>query len=249
MAARRFEHAVWAALLSWLCAGAWAQPQGVPAVESVGSRLVSVSATQPSRIAVDGAKILSAVYDETELSLTPDKDNGQVFVRPLAQRPVSLFLVTNAGTYSLVLEPKDLVGQNILLKADARRQNAMPPRSEDGWASMWRSAERRGGREAAIKRVVLALAQREDKGDVSVRTVAEAVPLWRETEFIRIAVAEGAGLRGELFRLRNISRQPLHLSEGELYKPGVVAVAIDKHALQPDDSTDVWIVMEARHDR
>ncbi|HXF47080.1 MAG TPA: type-F conjugative transfer system secretin TraK, partial [Burkholderiaceae bacterium] len=206
--------------------------------------LVGVSATQPSRIAIEGAKILSAVYDEAELSVTPDKDNGQLFVRPLAQRPVSLFVVTSLGTYALLLEPKDVVGQNIVLKADARRQTAQPAPASNGWTSMWRRADRRGGRESGIKRVVFALARGQDHGDVTVRAVAEPVALWRETEFVRVAIAEAPGLRGEMFKLRNISRQALKLAEAELYKPGVVAVAIDKHELQPDETTDVWIVME-----
>lgn len=242
------RNAVLAAALL-LSATAWAQSAADVQVRTLGARLVTVAANKPSRIAVEGARLSSVVYDEAELSVTADKDNGQVFVRPLVERPISLFLVTDGGTIAILLEPKDVAGQNIVLSAEtpnsAGRVRARP--LDAMWMTRW-GAERAGTRrETSIKQLVLALARGEGGQDISYRRREQRMQLWAETEFVRLGVAEHGTLRGERFLLRNVSPRPLLLQESEFYKPGVVAIAIDRHEVGPGETTEVYVVSEAGH--
>lgn len=50
-----------------------------------------------SRIAFEGDRILSAVYDKYELDLRTDSRQGQIFVRPLADTPAAIYLSTESG--------------------------------------------------------------------------------------------------------------------------------------------------------
>ena len=90
--------------------------------------------------------------------------------------------------------------------------------------------------------MVLAL-DSETEGDLDARRANEIVPLWKEAMFVLVKVVEGP-LKGEKYLLTNTSDKPMVIDERELYRRGVVAIAIEKPELKPAETTAVYVVSE-----
>lgn len=201
-------------------------------------RIVKVSQRDPSRIAVDGGRIVNLVYDENDLAATVDKDNGQVFVTPRVSRPISVFVQSERATHPLILQPQDVPLQSITI----RDAPAAPPETRPISRV---TIERAGAHDLAVKRLLTAMARGERPVEFSVREVNQPLSLWRESMFALVQRYEGRSLVGEHYRLTNASASVMRLAEQELFKDGVVAIAIELHQLQPGQSTDVFVLRQA----
>lgn len=228
---------VTAACLGCAYGPVWAQ-QVVDASDGK-ARIVNVAQRDPSRIAVDGGRIVNVVYDENDLAATVDKDSGQVFVTPRVTRPISVFVVTEKATHPLLLQPQDIPLQTILIRETRRNPG------DDGRPLARVVIERAGAHDLAVKRLLAAMARGERPVEFSVRTINQPVALWQEALFILVERYEGRTLIGERYRLTNTSSVPMRLAEQELYKDGVVAISIELHRLEPGQSTDVFVLRQA----
>lgn len=68
--------------------------------------------------------------------------------------------------------------------------------------------------------------------------------LWQEAQFKLVRQVEGRDLQGEEYSLTNISGTAMVLAEQEFdrVEGDVVAVAIERHNLQPGESTPVYVI-------
>jgi len=68
--------------------------------------------------------------------------------------------------------------------------------------------------------------------------------LWQEADFKLVRQVEGRDLLGEEYVLTNVSGKPMVLAEQEFDREegDVVAVAIERHNLQPGESTPVYVI-------
>ena len=67
-----------------------------------------VSVDRASRIAIEGMRIDSAVWDREEMDLQTDPKSGQIFVLPRRTGDLSLFVTTETGeTAALLLHAKE----------------------------------------------------------------------------------------------------------------------------------------------
>ncbi len=229
----------WAGVLAAVGVGPCVAQQVVDASDGK-ARIVNVSQRDPSRIAVDGGKVANLVYDEQDLVATVDKDNGQVFVTPRVSRPISVFVVSDKGTtHPLILQPKDMPLQSVLIREGSAGG------AGDGKPVARVTIERAGSHELAVKRLLTAMARGERPVEYSVREVNQTLALWRDTVFVLVERYEGRVLVGERYRLTNASSSAMRLAEQELYKDGVVAIAIELHQLAPGQSTDVFVLRQA----
>lgn len=203
------------------------------------ARIVNISQRDPSRIAVDGGRVLNVVYDENDLMATVDKDNGQVFVTPRVSRPISVFVITEKATHPLVLQPQDVALQTIVIR-EGRGDGAGDRKPVSRVV-----IERAGAHDLAVKRLLTAMARGERPVEFTVREVNQPLALWRESLFVLLERYEGRALIGERYRLTNTSSSVMRLAEQELYKDGVVAISIELHQLQPGQSTEVFVLRQA----
>ena len=100
-------------------------------------------------------------------------------------------------------------------------------------------------RNAAIRRVMLALERDAEPEDMTARDTLEIVPLWNEARFVLVRTLEGA-LLGEKYHLTNVSSSRMVINERELYRRGVLAVMVDSLELEPGEATNVMVVLEGR---
>ncbi len=200
------------------------------------ARVVAISQTDPSRISVLNGRIVQLVYDEVELSVTSDPSSGQVFVKPMVDKPVSVFVLTERASHPLILQPQQIPLQTVMIRegggADGSDQR---PVSRE-------AIETAGALDVAVKRLVTLLARGERSHEFRIVEFNQSVALWKEASFVLVARYEGRSLVGEHYRLRNISPSVMRLAEQELYKKGVLAVSIELHQLDPAQSTDIFVV-------
>lgn len=204
-------------------------------------RLATIARASPTRIAVDGGRVMQVVYDESELKVSEDKINGQVFVVPTSPdraAPISLFVLTEQATHALVLEPKDVPVATVLIRESGRA-------SADARVVSKVAIEKAGALDLGVKRLVAVMARGEANPEFKMTELREPRALWNEVSLVLLRRFEGRQLIGEHYQLRNVSGALMRLAEQELYQPGVVAVSIELHQLAPGSATNIFVVRMA----
>lgn len=207
-----------------------------------------ISLKETSRIKVDGLPIqdvFGSVYspDNTagELMVAPDATSGELYVMPSAMaspgKPVNIFIKTEKATYTLLLTPVDIPAETIVLndrqtKAAIHAETPLPADAPD-WLRQ-------------IKNMMLVLTGSAVPPGYVASVVGKPVGLWQETRFFEIRRIAHRRLAGSVFDLTNISQSAMVLDEREFFDAGVVAVALDKSALAPNESTRIFVIREKR---
>ena len=193
-----------------------------------------ISIKEVTRISVSGGKIQKWFFNEGELILEKDVENGQLFVRPTKSiKPVNIFIVDNLGrTYTLLLEPTDIPAESIVIK-DRLAKHSAPSR-----------IERTGSFSKVIKNMILAMATDSTPSGIEVREMHKDIMLWRESKFTLNRLHIGKSIVGERYLLKNVSQKTMVVAEQELFKRGILAVSIENMNLAAGESTNVFIVRE-----
>jgi conjugal transfer pilus assembly protein TraK len=205
-----------------------------------------MSLTEQTRIKIDRGRILDVlgdIYDPQRNSagrfvLEKDDQAGEIFIRlldPSLLRPVNLFVKGERGTFGLVLQPVDMPLETIVLR-DRGESLAVAQGVSDTPFPKNTSHVR------AIKAMWLTMAGDTVPRDVQVRAMNREVTLWKEARFVLDRVYVANTMVGELYTLTNVSQQPMVLAEQELYRDGVLGVAIQEHQLRPGQATAVYVV-------
>lgn len=213
-------------------------------VEPVDGRnsFVKISAKETTRIYIDGAKVASLIGTDGELSVEKDPERGQLFLRPnVLNKPINVRIVSSSGAvYNLVMTPVDIAQEDIVIK------ETLGPKATDmpiGAATVTGGRKgAAGGMTRAIRSLVTAMALDEPPSNIEVRPANQEFGLWENTRFVMVAVYNERDLIGEKFVLTNIGRTQMRLVEQELYRKGVIAVAIENMQLDPGQATNVYVL-------
>jgi conjugal transfer pilus assembly protein TraK len=149
-----------------------------------------------------------------------------------------LFRSDNAGrTYTLILTPADIPAETVMLKP--RGQNRPD-------AAQW---ERSQPYPQTLKRLLVQMARDSIPEGYEVVERGVLVPLWQEALFRLDREYRGDAFTAEVYTLTNRSGMEMVMEEREFFRPGVVAVAIEKSVLAPAAVTRVYVIhKEARRD-
>jgi len=196
-----------------------------------------VSARELTRVGMaDGRRIVRVWGLEERMTVEPDKEGGQVFIRPTqipAPRPFSFFVRDDSGsTYTVVAVPVDMPADAIVLKAQGK------PEAQPGTAHPFVDE---------VKSLIRAMAFEREPDGYTLAVVNRAVPLWNEARLVLQRRYEGDRI-GEVYRLTNTSGAEMRIDERELgvLADDIEAVALERHELQPGESTAVYLVREQR---
>lgn len=232
-----WAHAVRASLVLSLMYTAPEPARALQIVEAIEGQtaLAKISARELTRITIDRARVRAVTGLEGQLLLEKDDHTGSVYVRPTdTSRPVNVFLTADSGrTYALVLQPVDMPADTIVLRDRTQRA-----------ASESSALERTGPHEKAIKSMIVALATGELVPDLDLREGGREIALWREARFFLERSYVGRRIVGDRYRLTNISPATMRIAEAELFKPGVLGIAVERLELAPGESTPVYVVRE-----
>ncbi len=197
--------------------------------------IATVSRSEPNLIRVEGRKIRSIRGVEGELLITPDKETGAAYLKTNTDKQLlSVFVADDAGRHwKLMLKVADVPAETLVIRDRSRaRVEGRAFNADDS-------------RNAAIRRVMLALERDTEPEDMTARDTLVIVPLWNEARFVLVRTLEGAWL-GEKYQLTNISSSRMVIDERELYRRGVLAVMVDSLELEPGEATNVMVVLEGR---
>ena len=98
-----------------------------------------------------------------------------------------------------------------------------------------------------VKSLIRAMALEREPDGYTLAVVNRAVPLWNEARLVLQRRYEGDRI-GEVYRLTNTSGAEMRIDERELgvLADDIEAVALERHELQPGESTAVYLVREQR---
>ncbi len=194
-----------------------------------------ISQKELTRIAFAQGRIRKVTGNAGEFVLEKDEDKGQIFIRPAqagSTKPINLFLTSERSTVALLLQPIDSPSDSIVIR-EGRQAEVSPS-----------SVERSGRHIRAIKNLLLAMATDALPDDMEIRETVRELALWPGVRLTLQRVYLGTGIAGEKYQLANIAKADLSLSESDLYKPGVMAVSLERRTLRSGEATNLFVIRE-----
>lgn len=227
--------------IAMACAFAAAPTFALQIVEPVEGQnaFVKISAKENTRLYIEGGKIRTLLATDGELTVEKDDERGQLFIRPIVlDKPVNVRIISASGsTYNLVMQAVDIPQEDIGIRESvAVRADRAQAAGSSGKKATGNSIDR------AVRSLVAAMALEEPPAHVDVRPTKQVFELWENTHFMMTAVYNEREFVGEKFVLTNTGKTPMRLAEQELYRKGVIAVAIENMQLEPGQSTNIYVV-------
>ncbi len=197
------------------------------------ARAFSVSRTGPNRIAVTGQKIVNAIYDPTQFDVQTDAQIGQVFLFPKTDLEGALFITTDQNeTYALTLMPDEVPSQEIVLAPKKKPVTKEEPFSSYRKPMSTLAIEKAASFDAAIKHLLITMARDE---------LPEGFTVTNHCGTGCLKGYSGERFAGRILLHTNTSNTSVTLTEKLFYEKGVIAVAIEKPDLKPNESTRIYI--------
>lgn len=204
-----------------------------PKAKAQSAPSFAVSLTGPNRIAVTGQKITNAIFDARHLDMQTEEATGQIFVFPKTDQPIALFVTTeDKETHALTLVPQAIRSQEIILGAKAPQRvksvSSYQPKA-------FTEAVDAPDLDRRVTKLIRALARDElpEGFHATKRCGKECLKLMANDELV-----------GKVLLHTNTSQTTVTLEEKFFYERGVLAVALQKATLHPQDFTRVFVVMK-----
>jgi len=200
--------------------------------------IVKISANDPNLIKIKNGRIKSVFGAEGRLKIKEDKKRGQVYVTPYQQysRVITpLFIVDERGeTHRLLLQPESIPAESVII--DRQDVGGVSEKAE-----RWEQSQ---PYVAAIKNLIRLMAVGKEPAGYSKAETTEEVPLWKEARLTLVATYSGQNMTGEHYILTNTDSKTMRIKEKELHKPGVLAISVETHELEPNESTNIFVVAD-----
>ena len=200
---------------------------------------VKISAKETTRLAVENGKIRSIIMSDGELFAEKDDGRGQLFIRPLVlNKPINIRLILTSGaTYNFVMQAVDIPQEDVIIRDALSKDKAKDRDPANG-----RSGRSGNSLGKTVRHLLSSMAQETPAAHIDVRPMNQEMALWEGTRFVMTAQYSDRAMIGEKYRLTNISRNQIRIVEQELYRKGVIAVAIENMQLDPRQSTNVYVI-------
>lgn len=219
--------------------------------ETTPSLVFHISPYQTSRLAIEGERIASAIWDQTDLTLEAESRTGEVYLLPKRLGRMQLYVTTDSGeTAGITIvaderaEPENIVLERRTARETSERRTAPTRRLPALPASDF---------EGALKAFAATLARGEETPAVEKRPCVETQAVLHTREVLAAlspksqACYAARGLFATRIRIRNRSIRPVLVRESALLAPQVLAVTAEKPVLSAGESTVLHII-EATHD-
>ena len=219
--------------------------------ETVPSLVFHISPYQTSRLAVEGERIASAIWDQNDLTLEAESRTGDVYLLPKHLGRMQLYVTTESG---------ETAGITIVADELAEPENLVLERRRSRDVTEHRTAPTRelpalpaSDFEGALKTFAATLARGEETPSVEKRPCVETEAVLHARKVLATlapkteACYAARGLFATRIRIKNRSIRPVLVRESALLAPQVLAVTAEKPVLAAGESTVLHII-EATHD-
>lgn len=176
------------------------------------SGIRAYTSSQKVEIKVQGRHVMASMLDQSE------------------KKPQEVFFDTPSGTYLLMLVPKGIPAETIIMKI---RDNETE--SADGW-------EKGNDYERRLKELVKALYLGKPPSGFVIRNEKADASIWEGIEQTIVMTMEGSSMIGEIHEMVNHGDSPVRFSESEFYEDGVLAVSLSSLELRPGGREQAFVV-------
>jgi len=194
----------------------------------------SISDTRLNQIILpaEGAQVITS---STNIDL---KINGRNLFIKLTEKtekpkPIDLFIMLQDKTYSLTLKPENIPQQIIVINDPylaAKQRAAVWERSHDYVTTLVELIKY-----MAANQLPQGYRLEEEKLTYDLKLKQGNITLKQ------IRVYSGMYLKGIVFSVKNNAGKEIHLKENQFYRPGILAVCIEKQRLSPKESTILYL--------
>lgn len=204
----------------------------------------SISDSEPTRVSIEGSKIRSIQTTKGEIDYQKDDENGQIFLTPKVKKNISLFVNSESGrNYLLTLKPSKQEADSIVIREAAAQSDAVMQAQRYEQTRQRDAVRNSEPYTSGVKRFIYGIANKqEEEFGITCSIDGESVPLWNEVVFIKKRTCTDGVLTGFEFVLSNATSSMMVLEEQEFFKKNVIAVALDKLQIAPDESTRVFVI-------
>lgn len=197
----------------------------------------TISKEEPTRIQVVGDRIQNVIHKSGLFALQENPTLGEIFITPTFigdTKPINLYVITEKGrTYTLILSPKDIPASSVVLNPDDTNLEASDWERQTPWQQSIISLMK-----AMVQGKLLPGFQREVK--------ASELAFDKGISLTQIEIYRGHLLQGEIYRVVNECSDPFVLTETRFYRPGVVAVLLEKNSIPAKGEAFVYVVTSAQ---
>lgn len=159
-----------------------------------------------------------------------------IFVKLSDSHPAELFISTQKRTISLILVPKDIPAETILVRAKENNISSSLSLSVDD------------SYEDVIKKIVTSLSKENAPSGYIEIHPKEAEKTLSGLSAKKVYEIQGPVFEGERYEIKNTGSSDVSLSEEMFYKEGILAVSLDKYTLSPNEACRLFIVKRTRHE-
>ena len=191
----------------------------------------NIAKQELTHIAVENDRIIGLKMSNDLLEVEQNDKSGDLFVRVKSEveDPITLFINTEQGrTIGLRLTPKHIAADSIMIKFKEEALNEELIQGESYT------------REQQIIQVLKSLEQ--NTRDVEV--VARLPKSIKNLKVVSATQYEYAPLKGQRFVLKNTSKKPMVLEESQFNGSKVLAVALSKVNLDPNENVELYVIKE-----
>ncbi|HWP91762.1 MAG TPA: type-F conjugative transfer system secretin TraK [Thermodesulfobacteriota bacterium] len=205
----------------------------IEAIDEDKSIFVTVSSRDINRIEMPEPVIEALSSKAIDVKIK----ERNIFVKVPDSHPAELFISTKKKNISLILVPKDIPAETIVVRD-----------TKDGLStSSWNFVED-NSYEGTIKKIMLFLFKRSAPSGYIASYPKDEGWMLNGVSLRKAYVIEGPVFQGELYEIKNISSVEVNLSEEMFYQKGIMAISIDKYDLATGETCKLFIVKRSRHD-
>lgn len=195
-----------------------------------------ISRNDLNRIKVVNDKIRDIKSNNQELDLNVDEKNGEVYLRVASayeNKPINIFILTQQNqTYKGILYPKLIPAEQIILNNE-----------NIGLANNYlNKINNKNSYEKEILELMNAMRRGQKIENYQIKRNSKYIDLG-DLSMKRSEIYKGVNMTGEIYIIKNSTKQILNLDEKFFYKNGVKAIKIEKIELLPNEQSQVFIII------
>lgn len=195
-----------------------------------------ISRNDLNRIKVVNDKIRDIKSNNQELDLNVDEKNGEVYLRVASayeNKPINIFILTQQNqTYKGILYPKLIPSEQIILNNE-----------NIGLANNYlNKINNKNSYEKEILELMNAMRRGQKIENYQIKRNSKYIDLG-DLSMKRSEIYKGVNMTGEVYIIKNSTKQILNLDEKFFYKNGVKAIKIEKRELLPNEQSQVFIII------
>lgn len=189
-----------------------------------------ISAKEISRVKVVGDRIKSVKKNDGEFNISADEQLGDIYIRPNnnAKKPINLFVNTEQGnTYKLLLTVADIPAEQIFIENN--HEDILSINDSENYKQK-------------IIKLYMAMQAREKYPDFKIKQRSKYLKLNDKINGNSQIIYEGKNINGEIYKIKNNSKEIYYLQERDFYQKNVIAVKLDNSHLAPNESGNLFII-------